>query len=113
MSPTARTMQKLRDDGWICQVVETFNRFGRVRQDLFGVIDIVAIRPGRTLGVQACTGTDYARRVKKCKDGPGATAWIAAGNELEVWAWRKLKTDATPQHPDGLWSPKIWQKENQ
>jgi hypothetical protein len=51
-SPTKRTLAKLRKEGYLCAIVEKFNRFAGIRQDLFGFIDILAIREGEIIGVQ-------------------------------------------------------------
>ena len=58
-SPTQRTMRTLRTNGNICAVVEKFNPhvgdFG-IRQDLFGIIDILVLDPERgVVGIQACS----------------------------------------------------------
>lgn len=90
MTPTARTLKALRDDGWTAGVVERFNSHTLTRHDLFGCIDIVAVRDGNTLGVQATSGSNAAARVKKMRDTE-AVAWLRAGNALEVWGWRKVK----------------------
>ena len=44
-SPTQRTLERMRDSGdyKLVQVVEHWNPFGRVRQDLFGIGDILGI----------------------------------------------------------------------
>jgi len=91
MTPTARSLKSLRDDGWAAQVVERFCPYSRRRIDLFGVIDIVAIHPDRSgvLGIQATTAANQAARMKKCLASEEARIWINAGNGLEVWGWAK------------------------
>jgi len=37
-SPTQRTLKKLRDEVYLAQVVEKWNAFAKIRQDLFGII---------------------------------------------------------------------------
>ena len=91
MSPTQRTLAYLRKDGWTCQVVERFCHFSQRRIDLFGVIDLVAVRPGETLGVQATSGANAAARVTKAKACDGLRAWLEAGNAFQVIGWRVLK----------------------
>lgn len=91
MSPTARTLKALRDAGWTAGVVEKWNAYTRTRHDLFGCIDIVAVRPGETLGVQATSVSNQANRLTKLRGHEGAEAWLAAGNRLEVWGWAKRK----------------------
>lgn len=91
MSPTQRALQHLRSLGYQCQVVEKWNAFAKIRIDLFGCIDIVAIRPGvPVLGVQCTSHSNLSARVLKCTElGQG---WLSTGHtQLEAWAWRKLK----------------------
>ena len=59
MSPTQRTIRALKDQGMVCGIVEKWNRFAvrgnsgqrGVRQDLFGILDIIALDAQR--GVMA------------------------------------------------------------
>lgn len=88
-SPTQRTLAELRRLGYTAQVVERWNQYAGVRQDLFGVIDVLAIRQGEILGVQACSGSNHAARVAKIMREPKALAWIEAGGKLQVWSWQK------------------------
>lgn len=88
-TPTQRTLAWLRREGWTCQVVERWNAFARRRIDLFGGIDIVAVKGVITLGVQCTTQANAAARVTKLKQVPAIEAWLAAGNRLEVWGWAK------------------------
>ena len=92
MSPTARSLKWCREHGWIAGVVERYNTFSHKRTDLFGIIDIIAVKRGRTLGVQTTTGSNLAERVTKGRDNAecDASAWIEAGNELEFHGWRPL-----------------------
>jgi len=89
-SPTQRTLAALRADGWVAQVVEHWNAFARIRQDLWGCIDVLAMREGRILGVQATSGTNVQARMKKSMAEPRLKIWLSAGGEFEVWGWRKV-----------------------
>ena len=95
LTPVQRTMRELRNRGMVCAVVERFNQHAGphgVRQDLFGIIDIIAVRPGLpTLGVQVCSATDHARRRTKAIEEARLITWLAAGNRFEVWSWKKTK----------------------
>jgi len=88
-SPTSRSLVECRKRGWIAQVVERWNPHARVRQDLFSVIDIVAITPTGILGIQACAGTSHAARVAKVVAEPRVRAWLGAGARLAVWSYAK------------------------
>ena len=94
-SPTQRTLAECRKRGLVAQVVEKWNPHARIRQDLFGVIDLLAIMPpsnlgpGSILGIQACVGGDHAKRREKILAEPRAAAWMRSGGRLELWSWSK------------------------
>ena len=91
-SPTARTLEALRRAGFVAGVVERWNAHTRTRQDLFGFLDLVAVRgdvPG-VLGVQATSGANGASRIAKILEEPRALVWVSAGNAVQVWSWRKI-----------------------
>ncbi len=87
LSPTMRSLAKLRKDGYLCQVVEHWNQWARVRQDLFGFIDILAIRDGEILAVQACIRADISTRARKIADHENVGAVRKAGIRIEVHGW--------------------------
>ncbi len=89
MSPTARSLAECRGRGWYAQVVEKWNPYAKIRQDLFGVIDIVAITPEGIMGIQATSAGNHSSRVKKILEEVMARAWLDAGAKLQVWSWGK------------------------
>ena len=92
MTPTQRALADLREEGWTAQVVEKWNPYARIRQDLFGCIDLVAVHSEQgTIGVQACAGASLAARIAKSCAEPRLVTWLQAGNRFECWGWRKLK----------------------
>ena len=66
-SPTQRSLEYLREQGYFCAVVEKWNSFTKQRQDLWGWCDILAIRENEVLAVQV-TSTGVAERIKKIED---------------------------------------------
>lgn len=90
-SPTQRTLKQLRDSGYIAEVVEKWNAFARIRQDLFGVIDIVAIKDGvpGVLGVQTTSYSNVSARLKKAVANTVLPVWVGAGNRFLVHGWKK------------------------
>jgi hypothetical protein len=89
-SPTARTLARLRADGWTAGLVERFNTHAGVRQDLFGFIDVLAITAGqRPLAIQATTAANAAARLAKARALPAQRTWLAAGCRFEVWGWAR------------------------
>ena len=89
MTPTQRSLKYLRADDWFCAVVEHWNNFARIRQDLFGVVDILAIRDGETLAVQTTSGSNVSARVRKIADAEATPHIRAAGWRFEIHGWSK------------------------
>lgn len=91
MSPTARSLEFLRENGYTAQVVEKWNPWAKIRQDLYGFIDIVAMKPGEqgVLGVQATTKAHQTNRMGKAKASDNLSIWLGCGNRFEVWGWAK------------------------
>ena len=87
MTPTQRTLALLRKEGWLCHIAEHWNAYAHIRQDAFGVIDIIALRPGTILGIQCTSAANHAARREKMRTSEGAAAWLAAGGKLELWSW--------------------------
>lgn len=90
MSPTQRTLQRLRDAGYLAEVVERWNPHARIRQDLFGFADVIGLRAGEVLLVQATSGANVASRVRKIANHPNVGAVRDAGIRIEVHGWRRL-----------------------
>lgn len=89
MTPTARSLAALRADGWTAQVVERWNPHARIRQDLFGIIDLLALRDGETLAVQTTSGSNVAARLRKIEESPMLPILRRAGWLIQVHGWRK------------------------
>ena len=53
IQPTERTLKLCRSNGWIAHVVERWNQFAKVRQDLFGFIDVISADGQQIIGIQA------------------------------------------------------------
>jgi carbonic anhydrase len=90
MSPTQRTLDKLRSAGYIAEVVERWNPHARVRHDLFGFVDVLAVRDGEVLAVQATSRSNVAARVIKVAEHPNVGAVRKAGIRIEVHGWAKM-----------------------
>ncbi len=89
MTPTQRSMAHLKAQGYRVAVVERWNAHARIRQDLFGVVDLLAIKAGETLAVQTTSGSNVAARVKKIADSEAIGDIRAAGWTFHVHGWRK------------------------
>jgi hypothetical protein len=90
-SPTKRSLDYLRKLGYTCQVVEKYNQFAHIRQDLFCFIDIVCLRgrEGGILGVQTTSRGNLSSRVKKILSLPDHKTWLESGGHIEVHGWGK------------------------
>jgi hypothetical protein len=90
-SPTSRSLEHCRRQGWIAGVVEKWNQFARIRQDLFGCIDLIVIDDlGQgPLAVQATSGTGHAARRRKSMAEPRLKLWLESPARFEVWSWAK------------------------
>ena len=90
-SPTQRSLEYCRKNGWIAGVVEKWNPHARIRQDLFGCIDLIVIDDLEQgpLAVQATSGTGHAARRKKSIAEPRLKLWLEAPARFEIWSWSK------------------------
>lgn len=101
-SPTQRSLKHLRALGYEAAVVEKWNAFAKIRQDLFGWIDIIAVhaeKPG-VLGVQTTTTANLQARLEKARGNGRLIKWLLAGGRLTAHGWAK-------RGPRG--EPKVWQ----
>jgi hypothetical protein len=90
MSPTQRSLKKLRDAGWTVAVVERWNPYARVRQDLFGFADLLAFKGDVTLAVQTTSGANCAKRLAKILACPSAGFWLASTTrKIVIHGWAK------------------------
>jgi hypothetical protein len=87
-SPTQRSLEYLREQGYHCEVVEKWNPWRRVRQDLWGWCDILAIRRDEVLAVQV-TAAGVAARIKKIQESDTIARVREAGIRVEVHGWTK------------------------
>jgi len=91
-SPTQLTLKKWRKAGYLCAVVEKWNMHAKIRQDLFGCIDVIAIGPGETVGIQCTSYSNVSARVKKFASMPETVAALRDGNwRLMLEGWHKPK----------------------
>jgi len=91
MSPTQLTLRKLRNEGYQAAVVEKWNHHVKIRQDLFGFVDVIGVRDNETIAVQACTFGDRLKRKRKVEAADTLPAVLAARWNVVVHGWRKQK----------------------
>lgn len=99
-SPTARALEQLRKEGYVAAVTEKWNQFAKIRQDLFGFIDLIYLTGGNRaarltdfggsiVAVQVTTGTNHAARRSKTLKEPRALKWLQSGGLIEIWSFTK------------------------
>lgn len=90
-SPTQRSLALMRKEGYVCAIVEHWNPFANIRQDLYGFIDIVCLRGGEVgvLGIQTTSTGNINARIKKIQANPNYILWLQTGNRIEVQGWAK------------------------
>jgi hypothetical protein len=128
-SPATRCLKRCRKLGWPPATVERWIPIpgfpgGGKRRDMYGGIDIVAMTPTGTLGIQACSGLSGNGLAKHCHklellpglctqreedpeepwEGPCWTAGPGSRDRyLEVWAWAKRG----PRGKRKLWTLRV------
>lgn len=92
MTPTERSLKKLRADGWWAEKVERpWNPYTKRTQDLFDFGDILAFNDKLTIIVQTTSGSHVANRVAKIEASEIAKAWNESpAREIIVHGWRKV-----------------------
>ncbi len=92
-SPTQRALAFCKEQGWTVQVVEKWNAWAHIRQDLFGCIDLVVLdgAGGGPLGVQVTSGSNVSARLTKSRQEPRLQQWLASPARFEVWGYGKRK----------------------
>lgn len=73
----------------MAEVVERYSTFTRKRHDLWGIIDILAIRRDEVLGVQTTSWANVSARVKKITDSEHIGAIRESGIRVVVHGWKK------------------------
>jgi hypothetical protein len=92
MSPTARSLDLLRQCGFAVAIVERWLPRANVRQDAFGWADLLACHPlRRQLAlVQVTTRHNLAARIAKARALPELRTWLAAGGLAWFHGWYQL-----------------------
>lgn len=91
-SPTTRSLKALRADGWTVAIVEKWNSHTRIRQDLFGFADLLAIKAGEVPRLyQVTSGANTSSRVSKILENETSKTCLLSGMRIFVTGWRKLK----------------------
>ena len=90
MSPTQLSLRKLREEGYLAYVVERWNQWARIRQDLWG-FDVIGCKRNEIVLVQATSASNLSARVRKVGDLDTTPQLREAGFKLLCWGWKKVK----------------------
>ena len=90
-SPTSRSLELLRAEGWIPWVVERWIPGANKRVDLFNFGDLFCIRDGQSLIVQTTSASNVSSRIRKITDSPFLAEVRKANIWIEVHGWGKRK----------------------
>ena len=90
-SPTTRTLALVRKQGFMAEVVEKWNAHIKIRQDLFGFADVIAVDPnlGQSLLFQTTSYSGFSARRKKILESDKAKTWLDAGGRIFVHGWQQ------------------------
>ena len=88
-SPTQRSLEYLREQGYHPEVVEKYNSFTKRKNDLWGFADILAIKRDEVLAVQTTSGANVASRIKKIMESDLLPKVREAGVRIIVHGWTK------------------------
>ena len=90
MSPTSRSLNWLRREGFTAGVVERWLPYANVRSDLWGFADLLACHATEgILLVQTTSLSNLSSRVTKTRARPELAAWLRAGGRCELHGWFK------------------------
>lgn len=108
-SPTARSLAYLREQGFICDVVERRVPGTFITKDFLGMFDILGIHvdiPG-VLGVQTTSAGNQASRRTKVQESGHLSTWLAAGNRAHIHGWKL----AGKRGARKTWQVNVWNVE--
>lgn len=89
-SPTQLSLKLMKDRGYLCQIVERWNSFAKVRQDLFGFIDVICVSDDGVIGVQTTSYSNMSARVKKIREHENFQKVYDSGIKTIVQGWHKV-----------------------
>jgi hypothetical protein len=111
--PAQRSLALLRNEGFVCAIVERYNQYAKRRSDAFGWMDILAIRQGTILGVQTSRAEHMYARRDRILASDEARLWLAAGRcpecghqltGIELHGATKHKRDPALGGPTHKWA---------
>jgi hypothetical protein len=90
-STTKMSLDYMRDLGYLVDVVERWvgapTGGNRIKHDLFGILDLVGVRNGVTVGVQTTSKSNVAARARKIAESEATDVLLNAGWLITVHGW--------------------------
>jgi hypothetical protein len=91
ISPTQQALKHYRGLGYTLAITERWNPFAKIRQDLFGFIDLVAMKAGEPiLAIQATSASNVSARVNKIRGLPAHLIWLKTGARIVVFGCSRI-----------------------
>jgi hypothetical protein len=91
ISPTQQALKHYRALGYTLAITERWNPFAKVRQDLFGFIDLVAMKAGEPIiAIQATSSSNVSARLKKIRGLPTHLIWLKTGARIVVFGCSRI-----------------------
>lgn len=89
-SPTQRSKKLMEQEGYTVAIVERWNSFAEIRQDLFGFLDLLCVADGKgVVGVQTTSASNMSARRNKILEHTNFLAVEGAGIKIELHGWQK------------------------
>ena len=86
-SPTQRSLKKLRGEGYLVAITEHWNPFSHIRQDLYGFIDLLAIKKDEICGIQCGCKGDISKKIKKITEHKNFQAVKESPIRIIIHGW--------------------------
>ena len=92
-SPTELGLALLRGCNYRVCRTEHWNAFAKVRHDLYGIADAVAVRSDVVgfLLVQFTSSTNHAARINKIFGIPETATILRGQSRIQIWSWGKRR----------------------
>ena len=88
-SPTQLSLKLMKSRGYTCEITERWNSWAKIRQDLYGFIDVLCLGDGEVVGVQTTSYSNMSARVKKIREHENFAMVCRAGIRILVQGWHK------------------------
>jgi hypothetical protein len=88
-SPTSRSLEYMREQGYVSEVVERWIPGANIRRDLWGFADLICLRGKEIVAVQTTSGSNLAARVKKIAEHENVGIVREAGIRILAHGWSK------------------------